>query len=58
MPYWEGSVRVNGTYNDLPIKGKGYVELVGYSKKYPIIYMQKEDKIFCYSLSIRNTQLF
>jgi predicted secreted hydrolase len=21
MPYWEGGVRVNGTYNDLPIKG-------------------------------------
>ena len=21
MPYWEGSVRVNGTYNDLPISG-------------------------------------
>jgi predicted secreted hydrolase len=39
MPYWEGSVRVDGTYNSLPVKGMGYVELVGYSKKYPLIYM-------------------
>jgi predicted secreted hydrolase len=39
MPYWEGSVRVNGTYNNLPVIGKGYVELVGYSKKYPLSYM-------------------
>lgn len=40
VPYWEGSVRINGTYNDVSVKGKGYVELVGYSKKYPLRYMQ------------------
>ena len=39
LPYWEGSVRVDGTYNNLPVIGKGYVELVGYSKKYPLRYM-------------------
>jgi len=39
MPYWEGSVKVNGTYNGQPVRGKGYVELVGYSKKYPLVYM-------------------
>lgn len=39
MPYWEGSVRVEGTLNDLPVVGNGYVELVGYSKKYPLSYM-------------------
>jgi predicted secreted hydrolase len=39
MPYWEGCVGVEGTYNDMPVKGKGYVELVGYSKKYPLSYM-------------------
>jgi len=39
MPYWEGSVRISGTYNNLPVQGKGYVELVGYSKKYPLSYI-------------------
>ncbi|MBN1364042.1 MAG: hypothetical protein JW976_04465 [Syntrophaceae bacterium] len=39
MPYWEGSVRVDGTYKGLPVRGKGYVELVGYSKKYSLSYM-------------------
>lgn len=39
MPYWEGRVRISGTYNNLPVKGKGYVELVGYSKKYPLSYL-------------------
>jgi predicted secreted hydrolase len=39
MPYWEGSVRISGTYNNLPVQGKGYVELVGYSKKYPLSYL-------------------
>ena len=38
IPYWEGSVRISGTYNNLPVQGKGYVELVGYSKKYPLVY--------------------
>ncbi|MEN6422867.1 MAG: lipocalin-like domain-containing protein [Smithella sp.] len=39
MPYWEGSVSVEGILNDSPVTGKGYVELVGYSKKYPLSYM-------------------
>jgi len=30
--YWEGSVSIEGTFEGQPIKGKGYVELVGYSK--------------------------
>lgn len=36
MPYWEGSVRIRGTYKNKPVQGRGYIELVGYSKKYPI----------------------
>lgn len=39
MPYWEGSVRIDGAYHNIPVQGKGYVELVGYSKKYPLSYM-------------------
>jgi len=30
--YWEGSVKVSGTVKGKPVKGKGYVELVGYSQ--------------------------
>jgi len=30
--YWEGSVSVEGTIRGKLIKGKGYVELVGYGK--------------------------
>ena len=30
--YWEGSVAVEGTISGVPVKGKGYVELVGYGK--------------------------
>jgi len=30
--YWEGSVSVEGTIREDLIKGKGYVELVGYGK--------------------------
>ena len=29
--YWEGSVNVSGTVKGKPVKGKGYVELVGYT---------------------------
>ena len=39
MPYWEGAVSVTGTLNSRPVKGKGYVELVGYSRKYPMNYI-------------------
>lgn len=34
IPYWEGAVKVNGTYNNSPVNGQGYIELVGYSKKH------------------------
>ena len=30
--YWEGSVSISGYYKDRPVKGNGYVELVGYGK--------------------------
>ena len=30
--YWEGSVKVSGSVKGQPVKGKGYVELVGYTK--------------------------
>jgi len=40
MPYWEGIVEVNGTYKNSPVHGSGYIELCGYSKKYPILYMK------------------
>ncbi len=30
--YWEGSVKVSGTVNGESVKGKGYVELVGYTQ--------------------------
>ncbi len=30
--YWEGSVKVDGRYQDGPVKGVGYVELTGYAE--------------------------
>jgi predicted secreted hydrolase len=30
--YWEGGVSIEGTFEGQPVKGKGYVELVGYQK--------------------------
>ena len=32
VTYWEGSVKVDGKYQDDPVKGMGYVELTGYAK--------------------------
>ena len=29
--YWEGAVNVNGTSEDVPISGRGYVEMTGYA---------------------------
>ena len=29
--YWEGCVRIQGTLNNLPVRGNGYVELTGYA---------------------------
>jgi predicted secreted hydrolase len=31
--YWEGSIGVTGTFEGKPVRGKGYVELVGYKAK-------------------------
>jgi predicted secreted hydrolase len=33
--YWEGAVRLSGTYRDAPLYGYGYVELTGYSAPTP-----------------------
>ena len=33
VTYWEGAVRVTGMAHGEPVKGNGYVELVGYDKK-------------------------
>ena len=32
VTYWEGSVKVEGEYQNNPVKGMGYVELTGYAK--------------------------
>lgn len=29
--YWEGAVRIAGTFNQTPVRGHGYVELTGYA---------------------------
>ena len=34
IAYWEGAVRVEGTWKGEPVTGKGYVELTGYSEAY------------------------
>jgi len=34
VTYWEGSVKIEGKYQDHPIKGMGYVELTGYAKPF------------------------
>jgi len=39
MPYWEGAISVSGTFHGKSVKGQGYIELVGYSRKYPIQYI-------------------
>jgi len=31
VTYWEGSVILKGTKQELPISGQGYVELTGYA---------------------------
>ena len=31
--YWEGAVDVSGTADRLPVSGRGYVELTGYSRR-------------------------
>ena len=35
VTYWEGAVSVEGHYQQAPIAGNGYVELVGYAKPFP-----------------------
>jgi predicted secreted hydrolase len=34
VTYWEGSVKIDGKYQDDPIKGIGYVELTGYAEPF------------------------
>jgi len=34
IAYWEGAVRVEGTWRGQPVTGRGYVELTGYSEEY------------------------
>lgn len=34
VTYWEGAVRVKGTYKGRSVEGKGYVELTGYDKRF------------------------
>jgi predicted secreted hydrolase len=34
VTYWEGSVNVDGKYENSPMKGMGYVELTGYAKPF------------------------
>jgi predicted secreted hydrolase len=34
VTYWEGSIKIEGKYQDHPIKGMGYVELTGYAKPF------------------------
>jgi predicted secreted hydrolase len=33
IAYWEGAVRISGTWNGKPVKGQGYIELTGYSEQ-------------------------
>ncbi len=34
VTYWEGAVKVRGTYKGRPVEGEGYVELTGYDKSF------------------------
>jgi predicted secreted hydrolase len=34
VTYWEGKVKVQGTYKGRPIEGDGYVELTGYDRRF------------------------
>ncbi len=34
FPYWEGAVRVEGTWRGEPVNGRGYVELTGYGEDF------------------------
>jgi predicted secreted hydrolase len=34
IAYWEGAVRVEGTWRGQPVSGRGYVELTGYGERY------------------------
>ena len=35
--YWEGAVRVEGTWRGEPVRGRGYVELVGYAEEFGLL---------------------
>jgi predicted secreted hydrolase len=34
VTYWEGAVKVKGTYKGRSVEGKGYVKLTGYDKRF------------------------
>jgi predicted secreted hydrolase len=34
VTYWEGSLKVEGKYQGIPVKGMGYGELTGYAKPF------------------------
>ncbi len=34
IAYWEGAVRISGTWEGKPVTGKGYLELTGYLEQY------------------------
>ena len=36
VTYWEGSVTIRGSKNQNPIKGRGYVELTGYTEDFDV----------------------
>jgi predicted secreted hydrolase len=35
ITYWEGLVRVKGSYKGRVVEGKGYVEMTGYDRRFP-----------------------
>lgn len=35
--YWEGAIRLSGTWRGARVTGKGYVELVGYSERFNLL---------------------
>ena len=34
IAYWEGAVRIEGTWRGRPVRGKGYLELTGYAERF------------------------
>jgi predicted secreted hydrolase len=34
VTYWEGTVSIQGQFQGRPIRGKGYVEMTGYDRRF------------------------